>query len=165
MRPLAILSTLIALPCGATAALAQDQGSVELAYQRAIANCMLNHLDPQTVPGAFRSTGFAVGRDAEGQFAGKDGVRVLFEVTSVGGPNFCKIESDRVAPARAELIGRQLADHFFAGMVEEGGPEDAMDCPTISIFAPRSLMVMTFYDAGNGGTCNGSGGSSVALSF
>ena len=157
MRRLAVLLSVAALP-----AFAQDQAQVETAYQTAISICLLGYPDPASLSNGFRANGFEVSRDEIGDLAEGAGVLVYFEPVVGGG---CNIQTNALTAKRSETIGRAVAAHYFAGQIQEGAPEGAALCPTISIFAPRDLMVMEFLDAGNGGDCSGAGGASISLRY
>lgn len=161
MRNGAILCLLAALYAPAVLA----QSATEMAYQRAIANCLTNYHQPQVIPDLFRATGFTVSSEPMGLVAEGNGVWVSITIEEAFGGNACNIQAEGITAARGEQIARQLAVHFFGDKVTDDGPEGREECPAASIYARRNLMVMRFYDAGNGGVCVGGGGASTALTF
>jgi hypothetical protein len=126
--------------------------------------CLTNYRTQAQIPDALRRTGFTLTEGIDPGVWEFSGPRVNgFVAPSDSGGGACQVESTAVPRAQGEAVGRALAARYFAGVLQEGPPEGRADCPTISIFAPRLLLVMEFLNPGNGGICSQADGAAIYL--
>jgi len=146
-----------------------DAGNLRVATQNmrlAMELCLRNYRSVAQLPSAFAAAGYTIG-------AGLDPGTHEFSAPGVFGgfqDGYCFIQSVDVPLAIAEDMGQRLAQGLFPGKVELGGPETPVgapiaQCEGLSIFAPQSLIRVSYAAAGNSGDCVNDGTSAIVINM
>ena len=130
--------------------------------------CLRNYRSHAALPDAFNAAGFSVSEGLDAGFFEFQGPQVWGGFNAGAGAAYCYVQSSDVSLAIAEEMGERLARELFPGMVELGKPEHPVGtpippCDGLHIFAPQSLIVMSYSAAGNSGECLTDGTSAIAI--
>lgn len=163
-----LITRLFAALSGAMAALPAAALTVEEAAAQnmdlAAELCLRNYYTGPAMTEAFREAGFTLvpGLDAGSWDIDAPGVNgVIVPGTSEA---YCFVQSNVVPFDRARQIAWDLAYRTMPDATHEGHPENRpVACPTLSIFAPRRLIVVEVTNAGNGGGCSAPQSSAIVL--
>lgn len=128
--------------------------------------CLRNYRSVYALPELFAGAGYRVNPGLD------PGVHEFTAPGVFGGfqEGYCYIQSQDVPLAIAEDMGQRLAEALFPGQVGEGNPELPVGAPVplcdgLSVFAPQSLIRITYSAAGNSGECINDGSSAVILNM
>lgn len=147
-------------------AVAQSEAEAEATnFQVAVDLCLTHYHDAASFVPMFQNAGFAVapyGNDRSYE-AKAYGVSVL--LTPEDFNNNCKIDAlNHLSLAQGEAIVQSTAAARFGDKVEQGHPENIpTECPMLSIFAPRRMLIVEVLSAGNAGECRDPNTVSVSV--
>lgn len=147
------------------------QGALKVGVQNmrlAMEICLRNYRSEGMLQQGFAQAGFALqqGHDADVFEFDAPGVSGGFRTS--GPEGYCYLGSGDVPLAIAEEMGLNLAQTLFPGMVTLGNPERSINAPVapcdgLSIFAPQTLIRITYSAAGNSGECLNDGTSAIQI--
>ncbi|ABG31239.1 hypothetical protein CEP88_17900 [Roseobacter denitrificans] len=147
------------------------QGSLKVGMQNmrlAMEICLRKYRSEETLRQGFAQAGFALRQSHDADVLDFDAPGVSGGFRTSGPEGYCHMASGDVPLALAEEMGLKLAQMLFPGMVTQGHPERDMNqpvapCDGLSIFAPQTLIRVTYSAAGNSGDCLNDGTSAIAI--
>jgi len=158
---LAAMALSVALPASA-----QSEEEAALSnYTLAIALCLQNFRNPDAMLPAFSDAGFTIepSLDPGVYDAEAPGIVAFLRPDPAG--SYCGVNSWLVPFDSSIGAGHMVTDQLFpSNSISAGHPFNQQpECPIRTIYTDGTIIMLTFQDDGNAGTCFGDGGSSVTI--
>lgn len=132
--------------------------------------CLRNYRSEAALPDAFRAAGFSVTEGLDAGYYDFEGPQVWGGFSANPDEGYCYVQSADVPLAIAEEMGERLSRELFPDMVQMGKPEHTVGttvppCDGLHIFAPQSLITVSYSAAGNSGECLNDGSSAIVINM
>lgn len=124
-------------------------------FQTALDLCLTNYHDAASFLSVFETAGFALNPYFDQGTFEAEAFGVFVLLTPEDFNNTCMIAATgSLSHAQGNAIVQSTAARLFGDKVEQGHPENKpTECPMLSIFAPRRLIIVEVLSGGNAGGC------------